>query len=168
MTYSRRLTLIPLLAVVFLFLFCSASRAEAQIANVAMADLYMSIMDACEGWLVKAGEIALRLLAVTAVIGFAIGVKDLALSSHLTMDGIVALLVRYAFIVGLLVWLLNTPQRLAAIPASIKKIGSVISGQDISFSGLIDLFSEVVNPLVEFTNGLGWTDIGLIICMTIN
>jgi type IV secretory pathway TrbL component len=82
------------------------------------------------------------------------------------MDGIVALLVRYAFIVGLLVWLLNTPQRLAMIPASIKKIGSTISGQDISFGGLIDLFSEVVNPLVEFTSGLGWMDIGLIICMT--
>jgi type IV secretory pathway TrbL component len=30
----------------------------------------------------------------------------------------------------------------------------------------MDLFSEVTNPLVEFTNGLGWTDIGLIICMT--
>jgi hypothetical protein len=82
------------------------------------------------------------------------------------MDGIVALLVRYAFIVGLLVWLLNTPQRLATIPASIKKIGSTISGQDISFGSLISLFSEVVNPLVGFTNGLGWTDIGLIMCMT--
>ena len=28
------------------------------------------------------------------------------------------------------------------------------------------LFSHVVSPLVEFTKGLGWTDIGLIICMT--
>jgi hypothetical protein len=143
-----------------------ASPADAQISNVAMAELYTSIMDACEGWLTKAGEIALQLLAVTAVIGFAIGIKDLVVSGQTTMDGIVALLVRYAFIVGLLVWLLNAPQRLALIPASIKKIGSTISGQDISFSGLIDLFSEVVNPLVDFTNGLGWMDIGLIICMT--
>jgi type IV secretory pathway TrbL component len=140
--------------------------ASAQISNVAMAELYVSIMDACEGWLVKAGEIALQLLAVTAIIGFAIGLKDLALSGHITLDGIVALFVRYAFIVGLLVWLLNTPQRLALIPLSIKKIGSTISGQDISFGGLITLFSEIVNPLVEFTAGLGWTDVGLIICMT--
>jgi type IV secretory pathway TrbL component len=131
-----------------------------------MGDLYISVMNACEGWLVKAGDIALKLLAVTAVIGFAIGMKDLVLSGNLTMDGIVALLVRYAFIVGLLVWLLNAPQKLAMIPASIKKIGTTISGQDISYGGLIDLFSEVVNPIVEFTNGLGWTDIGLIICMT--
>jgi type IV secretory pathway TrbL component len=143
-----------------------ASPACAQVSNVAMAELYNSIMDACEGWLVKAGEIALQLLAVTAVIGFAIGIKDLVVSGQTTMDGIVALLVRYAFIVGLLVWLLNAPQRLALIPMSIKKIGSTISGQDISFSGLIDLFSDVTNPLVEFTNGLGWMDVGLIICMT--
>jgi type IV secretory pathway TrbL component len=131
-----------------------------------MADLYMTIMNACEGWLQKAGTIALQLLAVTAIIGFAIGMKDLALAGHVTLDGIVALLVRYAFIVGLLTWLLSAPQRLALITLSIKKIGSAISGQDISFGGLIDLFSEVTNPLVDFTNGLGWTDIGLIICMT--
>jgi type IV secretory pathway TrbL component len=161
-TYQKILIFaaVPVACLVF------ASRADAQLANVAMAELYVSIMTACEGWLVKASEIALKLLAVTAAIGFAIGIKDLVLSGHLTMDGIAALLVRYAFIVGLLVWLLAAPQRLATVPASIKKIGAVISGQDISFGGLIDLFSEIVNPLVEFTNGLGWTDIGLIICMT--
>jgi type IV secretory pathway TrbL component len=131
-----------------------------------MGDLYITIMNSCEGWLQKAGEIALGILAVTAVIGFAIGAKDLALSGHLTLDGIVALFVRYAFIVGLLVWLLRAPQRLSLITLSIKKIGSTISGQDISFGGLIDLFSDVVSPLVDFTTGLGWRDIGLIICMT--
>jgi type IV secretory pathway TrbL component len=131
-----------------------------------MAELYVGIMNACEGWLQKAGEIALQLLAVTAVIGFAISVKDLAMAGHVTLDGIVALLVRFAFIVGLMAWLLAAPQRLALITISIKKIGATISGQDISFGGLIDLFSDVVNPLVEFTKGLGWTDIGLIICMT--
>jgi hypothetical protein len=110
--------------------------AHAQIANVAIADLYNTIMNSCEGWLTKAGEIALQLLAVTAVIGFAIGVKDLALSHHITLDSIVALFVRFAFIVGLLTWLLSAPQRLALITMSIKKIGSTISGQDISFSGL--------------------------------
>ena len=146
----------------------AATPAHAQIGGVAMAELYMSIMNACEGWLAKAWEIALQLLAVTAIIGFAIGIKDLALSGHLTMDGIVALFVRYAFIVGLLVWLLSAPQKLALIPLSIKKIGSTISRQDISFGGLIDLFSKVTTPLVDFTTGLGWTDVGLIICMTIN
>ena len=159
-------TLLTVCGVCAVYIFFSASRADAQLANVAMAELYVSVMQACETWLQKAGEIALGLLAVTAVIGFAIGVKDLALSSHITLDGIVALFVRYAFIVGLLVWLLNAPQRLALITLSIKKIGSTISGQDISFGGLMALFSSVVNPLVEFTKGLGWTDIGLIICMT--
>ena len=153
-------------SIVLCCLFFLATPAHAQIGSVAMAELYMSIMDACEGWLAKAGEIALQLLAVTAIIGFAIGIKDLALSGHLTMDGIVALFVRYAFIVGLLVWLLSAPQKLALIPLSLKKIGSTISGQDISFGGLIDLFSKVVTPLVDFTTGLGITDIGLIICMT--
>ncbi|MDR1515613.1 MAG: hypothetical protein LBS45_07960 [Synergistaceae bacterium] len=48
-------------------------------------------MNACEGWLQTAGTIALQLLAVTAVIGFAIGIKDLALAGQVTLDGIVAL-----------------------------------------------------------------------------
>jgi type IV secretory pathway TrbL component len=159
---SLVLFMFPVLCGVLVF----AVPAQAQLANVAMAELYVSILDACEGWLAKAGEIALQLLAVTAVIGFAIGVKDLALAGHVTLDGIVALLVRYAFIVGLLTWLLSAPQRLALITLSIKKTGSAISGQDIGFGSLMALFSEVVNPLVEFTNGLGWTDVGLIICMT--
>jgi type IV secretory pathway TrbL component len=158
------------LAFVFMFSFCLlilVARAEAaQLANVAMADLYVSIMDACEGWLVKAGEIALQLLAVTAIIGFAIGMKDLILAGNVTLDAIVALFVRFAFIVGLMVWLLNAPQRLAMITLSIKKIGATISGQDLAFGSLMTLFSDVVNPLVEFTAGLGWTDVGLIICMT--
>ena len=148
------------------FILCSASRADAHFANIAMAELYASITQACESWLQRAGEIALGILAVTALIGFAIGVKDLALSGNITLDGIVALFVRYAFIVGLLVWLLNAPQRLALITLSIKRIGSAISGQDISFGGLMGLFSQVVLPLVDFTQGLGWTDVGLIICMT--
>ena len=164
---AMKMKKIVLLTIVLLCLLLWLSPpAHAQIANVAMADLYLTIMNACEGWLQKAGTIALQLLAVTAVIGFAIGMKDLALAGHVTLDGIVALLVRYAFIVGLLTWLLSAPQRLALITLSIKKIGATISGQDISFGGLMDLFSEVTNPLVEFTNGLGWTDIGLIICMT--
>jgi type IV secretory pathway TrbL component len=65
-----------------------------------------------------------------------------------------------------MVWLLAAPQRLAMITLSIRKIGATISGQDISFGGLIRLFSEVIGPLVEFTTGLGWTDVGLILCMT--
>lgn len=139
--------------------------AEAQIANIAMAELYISIMDACEGWLARAGEIALQLLAVTAVIGFAIGVKDLLLAGNVTLDGVVALFVRFSFLIGLMAWLLNAPQRLALITLSIKKIGSEISGQDISFGGLITLFGKVTNPLIDFTKGLSWSDIGLIICM---
>ena len=54
---------------------------------------------------------------------------------------------------------------MALITLSIKRIGSAISGQDISFAGLITLFSAVVNPLVEFTTGLGWRDVALIIYM---
>ena len=158
--------LLAVCCVCAVYILLSASRADAQLGNVAMAELYNTIMQACETWLQRAGEIALGLLAVTAVIGFAISVKDLALSGNITLDGIVALFVRHAFIVGLLVWLLNAPQRLALITLSIKRIGSAISGQDISFGGLITLFSSVVTPLVEFTTGLGWRDIGLIICMT--
>jgi type IV secretory pathway TrbL component len=163
MRISRNLTFALTLAFCLLVF---AARADAQLANVAMAELYISIMNACEGWLIKAAEIALQLLAVTALIGFAIGMKDLVLAGQVTLDAIVALLVRFAFITGLMVWLLNAPQRLAMITLSIKKIGATISGQDLGFGSLMTLFSDVVNPLVEFTTGLGWTDVGLIICMT--
>lgn len=148
------------------YLLITSTPAEAQISNIAMAELYISIQEASKDWLQRAGEISIHLLAVTAVIGFAIGLKDLVLAGNVTLDSIVALLVRYAMLVGLLVWLLQAPQRLALIPMSIKKIGTTISGQDISFSGLISLFADVTNPLVEFTKGLRWTDVGLIICMT--
>ena len=165
---NYRRTIVTFLTAAFIsaiYLLCFASRAEA-FASVAMSDLYHTILNACEGWLQRAGQIALGLLAVTAVIGFAIGIKDLALSGQITLDSIVALLVRYAFIVGLLVWLLNAPYRLAFITQSIKKIGATISGQDVGFGGILELFCDVVGPLVDFTTGLGWRDIGLIICMT--
>jgi hypothetical protein len=164
MKISRNLTFT--LTLVFCLLILAIRADAAQLANAAMAELYISIMSACEGWLEKAGEIALQLLAVTAIIGFAIGMKDLVLAGHMTLDGIVALFVRFAFITGLMVWLLNAPQRLAMITLSIKRIGATISGQDLAFGSLMTLFSDVVNPLVEFTTGLGWTDVGLIICMT--
>jgi hypothetical protein len=163
--FSRK-NVFLVIALCCLFIFALfVRRADAQIANVAVADLYIEVMNACDAWLKTAGEIAMGLLATTAVIGFAIGVKDLAVSGQVTMEGIVALFVRHAFIVGLIVWILQAPQRLALITMSIKKIGSTISGQDISFSGIRDLFSQVVTPLAEFTMGLGWRDIGLIICM---
>ena len=127
MTGTRRFDFAITFAACFLCVLCLASRADAQLANVAMAELYVGIMNACEGWLQKAGEIALQLLAVTAVIGFAIGVKDLALAGHVTLDGIVALFVRFAFIVGLMAWLLAAPQRLALITLSITWIFTKLS-----------------------------------------
>jgi P-type conjugative transfer protein TrbL len=156
-------------SVVLCCLLSYAVPAEAQIANIAMVELYVAIQTATEGWLAAAGEIALHLLAVTAVIGFAIGMKDLILAGNggVTLDAIVALLVRYAFIVGLLVWLLSAPIRLTLITSSIKKIGAAISGQDMSFGGLMSLFSEVVNPLVGFTEGLGIFDTGLLISLAL-
>lgn len=163
---NKKFFFLGIFAALFSLLFFASSAEAMQVASVAMAELYVTIADACQGWLTAAGQIALQLLAVTAVIGFAIGIKDLLLAGQVTLDGIVALFVRYAFIVGLLVWLLQAPQRLAMITLSIKKIGATISGQDISFGSLITLFNAVTNPLVEFTKGLGWTDVGLIICMT--
>ena len=162
-----RRTIAGLLLLAATILFFSARHADAaQVATVAMTELFNTIEQSMDGWLDKAGTIALHILAMTAIIGFGIGIKDLVLAGNLSLDGTVALFVRFAFIVGLLVWLLNAPLRLAMITKSIKMIGSRISGQSIDFSSLMDLFQKVVNPLVEFTAGLGWRDIGLIICMT--
>ena len=111
MKYSRRLALsVCLIGVIFLF--CPVAADANVIANAAMSDLYVSMMGVLEPWIQAAGVIALRLLAVTTVIGFAIGLKDLVLAGNLTMDGIVALVARYAFIAGLLSWLLSQPLRL--------------------------------------------------------
>ncbi|MDR2522999.1 MAG: type IV secretion system protein [Synergistaceae bacterium] len=164
---SRRLAFSVYLGAILFFYFLLASRADASlIVNAAMSELHGSIMDALGPWIQKAGEIALQLLAVTAVIGFSIGLKDLVLAGNLTMDSITALLVRYAFIAGLLSWLLSQPLRLNLIARSIKTIGLRISGEDISFGSLMTLFDQVTAPLVDFTNGLGLTDMGVYICMT--
>ena len=154
----------PFVIAVMLLIY-AASPADAQLANVAMADLYSDILQASQGWLQRAAEIALNLLAATAVIGFAISVKDLILSGNVTMESIVATLVRHIFIIGLVVWLLQAPQRLAFITLSIRRIGSSISGQDTSFAGLLMLYSDIVGPLVDFTLGLRWRDLGIMICM---
>ncbi|GHV56322.1 hypothetical protein FACS1894216_20110 [Synergistales bacterium] len=87
------------------------------------------------------------------------------LSGGVTLDGIVALFVRYAFIVGILVWLLNAPMRLGLIVSSLRKIGGAISGQDVTFSGLFSLFDDVVMPLVSYANGLNFWEVGTYICL---
>jgi type IV secretory pathway TrbL component len=166
MNASRKIT-IGLTLVLTLVLCCCSAPAYAfgDIANLAMAELFGQISDACSGWLEKTAEIAVGLLAITAVIGFAIGAKDLALSGGVTLDGIVALFVRYAFIVGILVWLLNAPMRLGLIVSSLRKIGGAISGQDVTFSGLFSLFDDVVMPLVSYANGLNFWEVGTYICL---
>jgi type IV secretory pathway TrbL component len=138
------------------------------IGSVALMELYLAITENYDAWVMKAADIAFNLLGITAVIGFAIGLKDLAVSAgQITLDGIVALFVRYAFIVGLLVWLLKlNPLGLTLIHKSIRAIGASISGTSIQFGEIMALFNKIVVPLVDFTAGLGWTDVGLIICMT--
>ncbi|MDL2264615.1 hypothetical protein LJC31_08190 [Synergistaceae bacterium OttesenSCG-928-I11] len=65
-----------------------------------MTELFNTIEQSMDGWLDKAGTIALHILAMTAVIGFGIGIKDLVLAGNLSLDGTVALFVRFAFIVA--------------------------------------------------------------------
>ncbi|GHV53214.1 hypothetical protein FACS1894216_10780 [Synergistales bacterium] len=165
MNASRKATFILTAAIALCCCSVAPAYAFGDIANVAMAELFGQISDACEGWLEKAAEIAVSLLAITAIIGFAIGAKDLALSGGVTLDGIVALFVRYAFIVGVLVWLLNAPMRLGLIVSSLRKIGGAISGQDVTFSGLFSLFDDVVMPLVSYANGLNFWEVGTYICL---
>ncbi|GHV55503.1 hypothetical protein FACS1894216_18020 [Synergistales bacterium] len=165
MNASRKTAFILTAAIVLCCCSVAPAYAFGDIANVAMAELFGQISDACSGWLEKAAEIAVNLLAITAIIGFAIGAKDLALSGGVTLDGIVALFVRYAFIVGILVWLLNAPMRLGLIVSSLRKIGGAISGQDVTFSGLFSLFDDVVMPLVSYANGLNFWEVGTYICL---
>ncbi len=159
-------TWIPVLLAVPVVIFFSASPAWAQIGNVAMAELYGLVMDASKDWLTNSANIAMHILGTVAAIGFVIGIKDLVMAGNLTIEGIVALFVRFAFLVGIIVWLLSTPQRLLLIPATMKKIGVLIGGQSAGFGSLITLFSEVVRPLVDFANSLSWREFGLYICLS--
>jgi type IV secretory pathway TrbL component len=151
--------------------FFSAAQAPAAapggVAVSSMNSIFRDVSDLSRNqWLKKAQELCLQILAVTAIIGFAIGVKDLAVSGQITLDSIVALFVRYAFIIGLVVYLLENPLHLSAIPGHIKALGSSMSGEDISFGNLQEVFAQISGPLLTYLESLTWKDIALMICMT--
>ena len=65
----------------------------------ALMRLYLDIWTVAWGdWILRIAPYVLGLLWTTSLIAFAMGCKDLALSGGLQLEGIIALLVRFAFL----------------------------------------------------------------------
>ena len=51
-----------------------------------------------------------------------------------TLDAVLALLVRYALWVGISVWILKRPEILMQIPKSLKQLGQLIGGEYVGLA----------------------------------
>ena len=174
MTKALRHLIKLIITVSFVFCIFSAfnAPAHAAVGDEAMNSLFKQVTELAENsWLTKAQKICVGLLGFTVVIGFAIGLKDLALSGQISLESILALLVRYVFIIGLLLWLLGQggPDTGAGlfkkIPDSIAMIGSVISGHKASFDGILTIYGNVMQPLLELWAATWFVQFGRIITL---
>ena len=132
-------------------------------ADEALIELFSEIGMATRDWMKKAAEYTMKILWFSSLIAFALGCKDLLLSGGVTLDAVLALLVRYALWVGISVWILERPEILMQIPKSLKQLGQLIGGEYVGLASLLTLFARVTSPIVEFAAGLSWMDVGLIV-----
>ena len=146
-----------------LFVVLVATPAPASVADEALIELFSEIGMAPRDWMKKAAEYTMKILWFSSLIAFALGCKDLLLSGGVTLDAVLALLVRYALWVGISVWILERPEILMQIPKSLKQLGQLIGGEYVGLASLLTLFARVTSPIVEFAAGLGWMDVGLIV-----
>ena len=140
-----------------------ATPALASVADEALIELFSEIGMATRDWMKKAAEYTMKILWFSSLIAFALGCKDLLLSGGVTLDALLALLVRYALWVGISVWILERPEILMQIPKSLKQLGQLIGGEYVGLASLLTLFARVTSPIVEFAAGLSWMDVGLIV-----
>ena len=116
-------------------------------------------------WGTRISQYALGLLFTTSLIAFAIGCKDLALSGGLQLEGIVALLVRFAFLTGMMAWLLTNPVLLYNIPRSLGRLGGlIISGAPrdvLALDSIAETFGTILIPIIDYNRTLSWYEIGL-------
>ena len=146
-----------------LFVVLVATPAPASVADEALIELFSEIGMATRDWMKKAAEYTMKILWFSSLIAFALGCKDLLLSGGVTLDAVLALLVRYALWVGISVWILERLEILMQIPKSLKQLGQLIGGEYVGLASLLTLFARVTSPIVEFAAGLGWMDVGLIV-----
>jgi hypothetical protein len=151
-----------------IFVFILAEPAFSAIGTGAMSEIFNEIVNNTQAWKINMSVYARVILSVITLIAFAIGLKDLALSGGgLQLEGILALVVRFVFIVGIINWLLLYPDRLLLIPESLTALGVQIGGSDPSIANAEQAFNRIINPLGMYYAKLSWvTDLGeSILCL---
>jgi P-type conjugative transfer protein TrbL len=138
----------------------------ADVGPESMRDLYETIDKSLDNWLLRIIPYILRLLYFMSLIAFAIGCKDLILSGGgLQLEGIVALIVRLAFLVGLITWLMNFPKTLLFIPESLRDLGLSIGGQKVAFNEVRMSFNGMTKPITDYAREfIKPQEVGMILC----
>lgn len=163
----------PKYCLLSLFVLCLVllSAAPALPAVPGASDMYILSMKikniSISNWLPRIANYTIGILWFTSLIAFAIGCKDLALSGGgLQLEGIVALVVRFAFLTGMMFWLLSNQKMFFLIPDSIEHLGGYISTgtpQWLSFTSISTAFVGILTPIIDFYRTLNWTSPGLLL-----
>jgi len=139
-----------------IFVLLLAETAYSAVGTGAMSEIFNKIVDNSNAWKINMSVYARVILSTITLIAFAIGLKDLVLSGGgLQLEGILALVVRFIFIVGIINWLLLNPDRLLLIPKSLTALGVQIGGAEPSVANAEQAFNKIINPL-----GLYYTKLG--------
>jgi hypothetical protein len=170
MKYSIANKYLLMVLTLFFVLFFTNTAFSVVPGDEAMGKLLQDISDkAFKEWMPRVAKYTIWLLTVTTTIAFAIGCKDLALSGGIQLEGIVSLFVRYAFLSGIIYWLLQLPGRLFIIPLSLEMLGGYLATGTpvsvLSMSGMSDAFDNILGPLYAYYQTLDYWSIDLcIIC----
>jgi len=142
-----------------IFVLVIVETAYSAVGTGAMSEIFNEIRSNSQAWKINVSVYARVMLTAITVIAFAIGCKDLALSGGgLQLEGIVALFVRFAFIVGIINWLLLSPDRLLLIPKSLTALGVEIGGAEPSIANAEQAFNRIINPLGVYYTSLSWVN----------
>ena len=158
----KKTILITIFSIIILTLL--SETAFAAIGVGALEDLFEEIRVSSETWFPRIAGYVIGLLWFTSLIAFALGCKDLALSgSGLQLEGIVALFVRFAFLVGFMSWILMDPYFLLMIPKWFADLGSYISGREANIEEVPSAFGGLIKPITDYYGKLQYYETGEVI-----
>ena len=150
-----------------LVVFSAVPVLSAQIGLAEMFYLNQDIEDiAVSNWLPRISRYTIGLLWTTSMIAFAIGCKDLAISSGIQLEGIISLFVRFAFLSGVMYWLLRNPRMFFFIPNSLERLGGYIatgSTGNLSYTRIASAFTGIMSPIYKYYQTLDWLSPGLLL-----
>jgi hypothetical protein len=160
------------LMLVYIFFFCDMAVAAQSPASNVLKQIKEDVLhNAFLVWLPTAQSFTFYLCGFTGIIGFIWSLKDVALSGNLTLDSLLAVVVRYFLIAGILFWLLKNSDgapRLVVFSDSVADLGGAITHRaPVTLENFIGVQEEIMDVLYSYVQNLGWLDFGKVMVMTI-